>query len=618
MAATLQSVYEQKQQLYQEEVRKLDRAIRNLVLGRISVALLFLFLGYQGFSDTAFFYWLPLPAIGFFFLVSRYGKEVQKRNVVSQLVKLNQLELKALNFEFDEFAAGGAFKDEHHAFSYDLDIFGTGSLFQYLNRCATSLGEKRLANDLLTPSVARHSDGAPSGATEESPSAERDRSVREIIYSRQVAIKELGPHLDLRQQLWALGKGVESKAQEHRHLEEWLKEKNWVRGNLKFSLLRWGMPVLTLIPLALTFYSSLYFSVFLAMFAVQWTIVSFYSSRIGKTVLALSRYKEWLENYGQLFQTFREISFQSPLLQRHRKLADDAFEEVKRFSKLVNTLESRMNPIANAFGNGIFSFDFHSMVALEEWRDKNGKQLTAWLESLAEWDALNSFAHFHYTHADYTFPVFTEELSLNAANLGHPLISSNIRIGNPCVLRTAPQVMVITGANMAGKSTFLRAVGVNFVLSQTGAPVCATEWKGPVAELRSGMRTTDSLQDHQSYFFAELARLQSIMGELRAGKKMVVLLDEILKGTNSNDKQAGSRELILQLIHLPGLVLLATHDVVLGNLAEEHPAQILATCFESEIKNDQLHFDYRLKPGVAQTRNATFLMRKMGILPKGD
>jgi DNA mismatch repair ATPase MutS len=275
-----------------------------------------------------------------------------------------------------------------------------------------------------------------------------------------------------------------------------------------------------------------------------------------------------------------------------------------------------MNPMANSFGNGIFALDLHSVVALEEWRAKNGKSLPQWLESLAEWDALNSFAHFHYTHSNFAFPTFTEKFSLKATNLGHPLIPGRVRVNNDFALPTAPQVMIITGANMAGKSTFLRAVGVNFVLSLAGAPVCASQWEGPIAALRSGMRTTDSLQDHQSYFYAELARLQSIVEELKSGKPMLVLLDEILKGTNSDDKQSGSRELIHQLIQLPALVLLATHDVVLGGMSEEDPNHISATCFESEIKNDGLHFDYRLKPGVAKTRNATFLMRQMGIIPK--
>ena len=168
---------------------------------------------------------------------------------------------------------------------------------------------------------------------------------------------------------------------------------------------------------------------------------------------------------------------------------------------------------------------------------------------------------------------------------------------------------------MAGKSTFLRSVGVNFILGLNGSPVCASYWSTPMAALRTGMRTADSLQEHQSYFYAELNRLHSIIEELRVGKPMLLLLDEILKGTNSTDKQLGSRELIKQLIQQKALVLIATHDIALGDMEQQFPEKVFNSCFEGKIENDQLTFDYKLNKGVAQKANATFLMRKMGIIP---
>jgi DNA mismatch repair ATPase MutS len=175
--------------------------------------------------------------------------------------------------------------------------------------------------------------------------------------------------------------------------------------------------------------------------------------------------------------------------------------------------------------------------------------------------------------------------------------------------------MIITGANMAGKSTFLRTLGVNIVLALNGAPVCSSSFHCPVISMRSGMRTADSLQDHQSYFYAELDRLKSIMDELRAGKPLLILLDEILKGTNSTDKQAGSIALVRQLLSYPCLALIATHDLALGDLEKEYPDRVKNYCFEPTIENDQLSFDYKLKQGLAQKMNATFLMKKMGIIP---
>lgn len=599
MTSSLRSVYQNKQAFYQAEVNRRERRLRQLVTGRITSALAFIAAFYGGFYYSIFFYTLPVFGALFLFLVQHYGKELEAKNLAVRLCDLNALELRALDFDFTGFDDGEHYRDEHHPFSYDLDLFGKGSLFQYLNRTASLTGEAQLAHDLLQ------------GKTDAGE-----------IYARQQSVKELGTHLDLRQQLWATGKETAWKNADVTAMQQWLQESDWVRGSSKFFWLRWGLPAITVPLLLYTFYKIFahtdfsFLPVFIVAFSVQLTIVSLFGARVTKIMLALTQYRDRLANYAKLFELFRTQSFQTELLNKHVQLANDACAEVKKFALLVNRLESRMNPMAMSFGNGIFALDLHSVFALEEWRAKNGKHLPQWLESLAEWDALNSLAHVHYTHPEFAFPTFTKEFSLKADSLGHPLIAGNVRVNNDFVLNAAPQVMIITGANMAGKSTFLRAVGVNFVLSLAGAPVCATRWEGPIAKLRSGMRTTDSLQDHQSYFYAELARLQSIVKELQSGTPMLVLLDEILKGTNSDDKQAGSRELILQLFQLPALVLLATHDVVLGGMAQEKPTHIAATCFESEIKNDGLHFDYRLKQGVAKTRNATFLMRQMGILPK--
>jgi DNA mismatch repair ATPase MutS len=200
--------------------------------------------------------------------------------------------------------------------------------------------------------------------------------------------------------------------------------------------------------------------------------------------------------------------------------------------------------------------------------------------------------------------------------LGHPLIHRNDRVVNDVMIGKDQRIQIITGANMAGKSTFLRSIGVNLILALAGAPVCAEAFSCSIVHLRSGMRAADSLKDHQSYFFAELNRLKNIMDELKKDKPLLVLLDEILKGTNSNDKLSGSLAMVKQLVPHPCLALIATHDLALGELSNTHPDAIKNFCFEANIENDQLHFDYKLKTGLAQRMNATFLMKKMGIIPQ--
>jgi DNA mismatch repair ATPase MutS len=427
-------------------------------------------------------------------------------------------------------------------------------------------------------------------------------------------VRELATHLELRQQVWATGKQINDAAFDVRGLLNWLTEKPIFYRNAVNSILRWVLPAITLAVLAFVIYTMSYFGLFLLMTSIQLALAASYSKRIGAMQQVLVAGGKIMHNYGKIFELLSKENFSSAKMQQHHALAVSAFEKVKEFSALVNALESRMNPLAMQLGNGLFLYDFHTVSKLEKWREQNAKDLPGWLESLAEWDSLLSLATLHYNYPQYAFAEVSEQLVLKGEAIGHLLIPANTRVNNNFEIGNPQSVYLITGANMAGKSTFLRALGVNFVLAQIGSPVCAKVWQTPLLKLRTGMRTTDSLQEHQSYFFAELNRLQSIVQELEAGTPMFILLDEILKGTNSTDKQLGSLELLKRLKEKNALTVLATHDIALGVLQGEYPTQIATACFEGKIENDQLSFDYTLHAGVAQKANATFLMRKMGII----
>jgi len=198
--------------------------------------------------------------------------------------------------------------------------------------------------------------------------------------------------------------------------------------------------------------------------------------------------------------------------------------------------------------------------------------------------------------------------------LGHPLLHPEKRVCNDMKLDHWSQVLIVTGANMAGKSTFLRTVGVNLVLAKTGAPVCATSMKVTPVDLYTNMRTTDSLLKDESYFFAELRRIKTVLDKLKDGERFFIILDEMLKGTNSVDKLNGSKELVRKLVHFQAVSLIATHDLKLSEMEKEFPDQVSNKCFEIRIENDELVFDYKLSDGITQTMNATFLMKKMGII----
>jgi DNA mismatch repair ATPase MutS len=231
-------------------------------------------------------------------------------------------------------------------------------------------------------------------------------------------------------------------------------------------------------------------------------------------------------------------------------------------------------------------------------------------------DALISFANLNYNHPDWAVPaVIDNGQSIHGEDLGHPLILNEKRIGNHFSFNDDEKVVIITGANMAGKSTFLRTLGVNLILASQGAKVCATLFSFAPVRLFTHMRTSDNLMKDESYFYAELLRLQHMLDLLRKGETLFIIIDEMLKGTNSIDKLNGSIELLKQLINHPTHCVVATHDLKLTELALDYPGIIKNQCFEVNLTSDELIFDYKLRDGVTSTMNATFLMRKMGIIP---
>ena len=584
--------YRQRANHFQTQTDQLEKTIQQHSFARLIVAIVVLILIYFGFQEPIYF--LPAALLGFLFLylVQRQQKKEKEKEIAELSRRLNAWEEEAIDYDFQNFPNGKEFVDPQHSYSHDLDLFGDESLFQYLNRCATRLGENELANNLT-----------------------RLRFKKEEIVERQLAIRELGSQLEFRQLCWATGKQIQDSKFNLEPLLIWLRQSNLFYSKNFFMFLQWSLPIITCSALiGMIFLPELQFF-FIPLGLLQLGITSYYNKPITKLQEELSRYRVIMENYSRLFDLLSKQVVKSKLLISHQQIAKEATDHVHELSKLINAIESRANMIARMFGNGLFMYDFHTVTKLEDWRNKYSSDLPHWLESMAEWDALTSFSTFHYNNPNYAFAEIDEQLIIDGKEIGHPLIRSKVRVTNDFSLGNPANVMLVTGANMAGKSTFLRAIGVNCILALNGAPVCASQWKCSVATLRTGMRTTDSLKDHESYFYAELNRLQSIIEELRARKPVVILLDEILKGTNSNDKLAGSRELIKQFIDKNALVLIATHDILLGDMETQYPNHILNTCFEGRIENDQLTFDYKLNRGLAQRANATFLMKKMGIIP---
>ena len=530
----------------------------------------------------------------FFFLIKKNVQLDKKKRKYIELKKLAEDELLALKHSFSHFQNGKEFLDTEHFFSYDLDLFGEGSLFQFINRTSTINGRQQLANWLIRPSTKK-----------------------EEIEKRQQAIEELALIPNWRLHFLANGRLFKETEEMNHEIKAWSERELPLNRASGVKWLIGLLPVVTIlsaIPAVLGI-SNLFLTISILS---QWFLMYFFWKQITRYFGYFGRKSELLAKYMQLLQFVEERDFQAEYLvelQKKVRKPEQASKVFKQLKSLVKELEYRQNILVGFFLNSFFLWDIRCVYKLWVWHSRNHKKLTDWLDVIAEMDALISLANFSNNQPDFIFPkIHDGGFSFHAKKLGHPLLKADKRVCNDMEINGWSKVIIVTGANMAGKSTFLRTVGVNLILGRLGAPVCAEEMTITPIGIYTNMRTTDSLLKDESYFFAELKRIKAVLDRLQNGERIFVILDEMLKGTNSVDKLNGSKELIRKLVEFKSVSLIATHDLKLAEMEHEFPQIVYNKCFEIKIENDELIFDYLLSDGVTKTMNATFLMKKMGII----
>jgi DNA mismatch repair ATPase MutS len=335
--------------------------------------------------------------------------------------------------------------------------------------------------------------------------------------------------------------------------------------------------------------------------------------------------KAYFNSFGsrtKLFQKFSDLfllvsrrQFTSSLGKEHYENVNEASSAFMELSRLANRVDQRLNGLVGPIMNGLFLFDVWNIHAIERWRITHGNRVDSWIVALANIDMLNSLANYKFNHPAFiNATITTGPSTVKAKSMGHPLLPFNESVKNDYELGLTSKAHIVTGSNMAGKSTFIRTVGLNIILALNGMPVCAQEFTCTVMSIASCIRITDSLEEHASYFRAELMRLETIVQLLKSGEPYIVLLDEILRGTNSDDKRMGTLAFFKKLKDYNCVAILATHDLVIGKLEEQFPGHFANYCFESELRGSQLHFDYKLRRGVSSSTNATFLMKSLGLI----
>ena len=595
MNSPIKAFYSQKTGEYEIQLKSVTKKLKRFGWYRFfSFLLIFAPLFIFGLKSWFTFIVSPAAAVLFLFLVKSNIKLDKTKKKTTILKKIAEEELLAIEHQFSHFKDGKEFLNTDHFFSYDLDLFGEGSLFQYLNRSSTITGQQKLAGWLINPAIEK-----------------------EEIIKKQEAVRELASIPEWRLHFLANGKMFEETSEMHNEILSWagmeLKLKS--AGQIKWLII--VIPSLTFVSAlpAILGFSNLFL---MTMIFIQWIFLLVYWMLISQYFRFFGRKSELLSKYMHLLHFIEEKEFKSALLtemQNRVRMPESAGSLFRNLNKLVGQFEYRQNMLIGFFMNSFLLWDIRCVYRLWNWHKKNHDKLAGWLDVISETDALISLANYANNHPYYVYPEIQEdEFVFSARNLGHPLLNESKRICNNFEIRGWSKVMIVTGANMAGKSTFLRTVGVNLILACTGVPVCANELTFTPVGIYTNMRTTDSLLKDESYFFAELKRIKGVLELLQKGEKIFVILDEMLKGTNSIDKLNGSKELIRKLIELKAVSLIATHDLKLSEMENEFPDQVYNKCFEIRIENDELVFDYKLSDGVTKTMNATFLMKKMGII----
>lgn len=529
-----------------------------------------------------------LGITGFLLLLSKHTDLITVKTYLQTIISINENEIMALKNDLSAFKNGAEYNNPMHHFSHDIDLYGEHSFFHHINRTNRKESELLLASLLSSNSI-------------------------ENIQSKQDSIKELGEMVSWRQNYSASTKMIDTEVSS-KAIFVWLNEyKSFISKPLYFLGLLF--PFITLSIFGLYFFNFLSESVLLYNLLGGLAITSIFLKKITKLSTHASEFKGVMSQYANLLVEIENQEFNTSLLAANQnKIKSESIKAsdiLKELSKYIDALDQRNNMLFGVIGNGFLLWDIKQVFRIERWVLEYKSKVKNWFEVIEFFDAYNSLGNFAYNHPDFTYPELNESSVIKAKELGHFMIDKSVRISNDVTI-DKNNFIIITGANMAGKSTFLRTVALNIVSANMGLPVCAEKFEYKPIKLISSMRTSDSLLDDESYFFSELKRLKFIVNEIKKDQYFIIL-DEILKGTNSKDKEEGSKKFVQKLVASKSTGIIATHDLGLCAIAEQLP-QVKNKYFDAEIVNNELFFDYKYKEGICQNMNASFLLKKMEIV----
>jgi DNA mismatch repair ATPase MutS len=621
------SLVEKLEIVYKERIKKSNLLIKKLkkwdLLFIIVKLLLFIsgvFLFFKFFPGKLNLSFLYSGVFFAAFVVSVLFHEIilKKINYFHTLIRINENEIKMPEQQFlPEIDNGEDFIDPGHYYTSDLDVFGERSLFHTINRTVTGIGRERLAQSLRTPCKVK------------------------AIEERQEAVKELKDMLDFRQNIQAHGMtpagdtlytaGSDDATGYSIFLGGKKSKEFFLLGKKSAVCLIYLIPLVT-ISLFISMFFGMPLGIPLLSMIFQLLINWVFAKRVSRIYELTTKNGKILKTYAGIIKEIEDETFASTKLKSLKRDLSitgavksgkvKASQAIKKLSNLLEWFDLRLSGMIHFILNNSLLWDLHSVLLIEKWQKKFAAGIGRWFEVIGEVEVLSTFANLYFNNPDWTLAgIKTEGFRLQAENLGHPLIPRKERVCNDIDLDRAGSILIVTGPNMGGKSTFLRTLGVNSVLALAGAPVCATHIEISPFKLITSMQSTDSLDKHLSLFYSELQRLKLIIDNINLsqgpGRKMesspvFFLIDEMLKGTNAVDRQKGSIALLKQLIGKSANGTAATHDLKLTHL-EKLGNGVRNYHFDGEVKGDKLIFDFKLRKGVCQSANALLLMERVGI-----
>ncbi|ERI90010.1 MutS domain V protein [Clostridiales bacterium oral taxon 876 str. F0540] len=593
----IENIYEKRKRHYDTFLKKQKNTINF-----ISALRLIIFLSGFGFSIFFIFHKhfyissaiLIVSLISFVLLVDKHGKIIMNRNLTQALYDVNETSIKRIKGQWKEFIdTGEEFNNPEHSYSDDLDVFGKSSLFQWLNTASTTSGRERLS-ELLSNA---------------------DLNKDEII-QRQQSIKELVNKISLRQRLNAEGNLINISKQNIQELLVWSGLKVQLVDKFYFKLMLIIMPIITCGSIAYYFLKpGTGYALPLIFIAVNIVILKLGEKVRDEVLETAFYYKNNIKSYERMIKLIEKHKYKSKLLKDLQgnlncRNGIRASEAIKKLTNINSKISDRKN-LFSIILNVLLLWDYNLIISLEKWKRQYGKDLEGWLKVIGEFEALSSLSGIFFDNPEWCMPVFNETMEIKARSLAHPLLPYS-RVSNDVIMGDKANILLITGSNMSGKSTFLRTIGINLVLAYAGAPVCAEEFNCSLMSIYTCMRIGDNLEKSISSFYAEILRIKMIVQAVSEGKPIFFLLDEIFKGTNSIDRHLGAETLINRLSEDNALGLVSTHDLELGSL-EDKNNKVKNYHFLEHYKDNEIYFDYKLREGISTTRNAIYLMKMAGI-----